>query len=160
MASNILNNISKHYKEFHFGKNWTWSNMNDVLTDISFKEANAKIYDLNTIASLVFHIGYYTTAAIKVLQGGPLEGHDKFSFDHPPIKSETDWQNLKERVFSEARQMAELIEQLPEHKLWETFTDEKYGIYFRNIVGTIEHGHYHLGQIVIIKKILRQQANS
>ncbi len=44
------------------------------------------------------------------------------------------------------------IEQLPESKLWETFSDEKYGNYYRNIHGIIEHIHYHLGQIVLIKK--------
>ncbi len=48
------------------------------------------------------------------------------------------------------------IEQLPESKLWETFSDEKYGNYYRNIHGIIEHSHYHLGQIVLIKKILLQ----
>jgi hypothetical protein len=45
---------------------------------------------------------------------------------------------------------------LPESKLAETFSDEKYGNYYRNIHGIIEHTHYHLGQIVLIKKILSQ----
>ncbi len=49
------------------------------------------------------------------------------------------------------------MEQLPEHKLWEDFTDKKYGNYYRNFHGIIEHSHYHLGQIVLIKKILLQQ---
>lgn len=154
MDNKLTKHITKHYREFHFGKNWTWSNMNDVLAEVTYKQAVTKIYDLNTIVALVYHIGYYTTAAIKVLEGGPLEGHDKFSFDHPPINSEEDWQKLKERVLNEAKQFADLIEQLPEEKLWLDFTDEKYGNYFRNLVGTIEHGHYHLGQIVIIKKII------
>ena len=46
------------------------------------------------------------------------------------------------------------MEQLPETMLWETFADEKYGNYYRNIHGIIEHTHYHLGQIVLIKKIV------
>jgi len=49
-----------------------------------------------------------------------------------------------------------LIEQLPEAKLGEIFSEEKYGTYYRNIHGIIEHTHYHLGQIVLIKKILLQ----
>jgi hypothetical protein len=46
------------------------------------------------------------------------------------------------------------VEQLPSIQLWETFTDEKYGTYYSNLQGIIEHIHYHLGQIVVIKKIL------
>lgn len=160
MSSILLKNISKHYQELHVGKNWTWSNLSDALEGVDYKQATTKIYALNTIAILVYHIGYYTTAAIKVLQGGPLEGSDKISFDHPPIESEADWQQLKDRVMSEHQIFAELLEQLPEEKLWETFGEEKYGIYFRNIVGIIEHGHYHLGQIVIIKKILAAQSDN
>ncbi len=48
-----------------------------------------------------------------------------------------------------------LIAQLPEGKLWEDFADKKYGSYYRNLQGIIEHTHYHLGQIVLIKKMLR-----
>jgi hypothetical protein len=43
---------------------------------------------------------------------------------------------------------------LPENKLEEVFDDKKYGNYYRNITGIIEHNHYHLGQIVLIKKII------
>jgi hypothetical protein len=43
---------------------------------------------------------------------------------------------------------------MPEGKLNEVFVDEKYGTYQRNIGGMIEHSYYHLGQIVLLKKIL------
>jgi hypothetical protein len=49
---------------------------------------------------------------------------------------------------------AMLIEQLPEQKLNENLPGNKYGTWLRNIEGAIEHCHYHLGQIVLIKKIL------
>jgi len=43
---------------------------------------------------------------------------------------------------------------MPDEKLAEGFVDEKYGNYFRNIHAMIEHSYYHLGQIVILKKII------
>jgi len=61
-------------------------------------------------------------------------------------------------AWHEAESFAALIEQLPDSKLRAQFTDEKYGTYYRNLQGIIEHTHYHLGQIVIIKKILAQSA--
>ena len=45
---------------------------------------------------------------------------------------------------------------MPEGQLKENFVDEKYGSYLRNIDGMIEHCYYHLGQIVLIKKIITE----
>lgn len=93
---------------------------------------------------------------LKVLKGEPLDAHDKYSFDNPPILSQQDWEKLLDKTWTDAENFASLIEQLPESKLWEDFSDKKYGNYYRNIHGIIEHIHYHLGQIVLIKKILLQ----
>jgi hypothetical protein len=64
------------------------------------------------------------------------------------------------KTWTDAENFTILIEQLPEGKLGETFFDEKYGNYYRNLHGVIEHTHYHLGQIVLIKKILLQEQKS
>jgi hypothetical protein len=114
------------------------------------------VHSFNTILKLTYHIGYYVTAIQKVLQGGPLDAHDKFSYDHPPVHSDKDWQDLQNRLWEEVETMAALIEQLPEEKLWQDFADPKYGIYFRNLFGVIEHTHYHLGQVVLIKKLVKE----
>ncbi len=152
---NLSAQIARHFREIHFGTNWTWSNMKDNLADVTWQEASTKVKDFNTIAALVYHCHYYVAVALKVLEGGPLDGHDKFSFAAPPINNEADWQALLDKVWSDAEKFAGLVEQLPESKLWETFVEEKYGTYYRNFQGIIEHSHYHLGQIVLIKKLLR-----
>ncbi len=148
--------IAKHFREVHFGGNWTSVNLKDNLADVTWQQAIAQVYSINTIATLVYHMNYYVSAVAKVLQGGPLDAKDKYSFDHPPIHSQEDWEKLLEKTWTDAEIFAGLIERLPESKLEETFVDEKYGNYYRNIHGIIEHIHYHLGQIVLIKKILVQ----
>jgi uncharacterized damage-inducible protein DinB len=148
--------IAKHLREIHFGGNWTSVNLKDTLADVSWQQATTKLYSFNTIAILVYHINYYISAVLKVLEGGPLDASDKYSFTHPPIQSQEDWQKLLDKVWAEAEKFATLIEQLPESRLGENFAGEKYGSYYRNLHGIIEHSHYHLGQIVLIKKILQQ----
>jgi len=152
--------IAKHLREVHFGGNWTFSNLRDTLKDVSWQQATTQIYSLNTIATLTFHVHYFVDAVIKVLEGGPLDSKDEYSFNHPPIHSEEDWQKMLSRIWTDAEKFAGLIEQLPESKLWENFTEEKYGNYYRNLHGIIEHMHYHLGQIAIIKKILQQTSQA
>lgn len=153
---NLSAQIAKHFRDVHFGGNWTSVNLKETLNDVTWQQATKKIYSFNTIATLVFHINYYVSAVTKVLQGEPLTAHDKYSFDLQPIQSQEDWERLLNNTWSDAENFARLIEQLPENKLGETFSDEKYGNYYRNIHGIIEHTHYHLGQIVLIKKILLQ----
>lgn len=148
--------LSKHFRDVHFGGNWTSVNLKDTLADVNWKQATTKVYDLNTIAVLVFHINYYVSAILKVLQGQPLNAHDKFSFDLPPITTEEGWQELVTKALTEAEELALQIENLAEAKLDQDFDNPKYGNYYRNLLGVIEHTHYHLGQISLIKKIVKE----
>ena len=146
--------IAKHFREVIFGGNWCTVNLKDTLQDITWEQANTQVSTFNTITALTYHIGYYVTAVLKVLEGGLLDAHDKFSFDHPVVTSEADWLLLQGKIWTEAERFATLIEKLPEEIIYKDFIDGKYGIYFRNLVGIIEHTHYHLGQIVLIKKMI------
>lgn len=146
--------IAKQFRDLHFGGNWTAVNLKDTLSNIGWKQATTKVHNLNTIAALVFHINYYVCAVLKVLQSEPLNASDKFSFDLPPITSEENWKGLVNKTFTDAELFVAQIETLDEAKLSEDFADPKYGSYYRNLHGIIEHTHYHLGQIVLINKML------
>lgn len=148
--------IAQHFRHVHFGGNWTSVNLRDTLKDVTWEEALHKREGFNTIAVLTFHINYFVAAVLKVLEGGPLDAHDKFSFTHPPINTEADWQSLLGKVWSDAEHFAALVEQLPDDRLHTDMADTKYGTWYRNLHGIIEHTHYHLGQIVILKKLLRE----
>ena len=151
---NLTAQIAKHFREVHFGGNWTSVNLKDNLTDVNWQQATTQVYSFNTIAMLVYHMNYYVSAVMKVLHGESLNASDKYSFGLPPILSQEDWEKLLNKTWTDAENFASLIEQLPESKLWEDLSDNKYGNYYRNLHGIIEHVHYHLGQIVLIRKIL------
>ena len=154
----LTSHIAKHFRDVHFGGNWTSVNLKDTLADVEWHQATTKVDSFNTIAVLVFHMNYYVSVVLKVLEGEPLNASDKYAFDLPPIQSADDWNKLLDKVWTEAEKFAMLVEQLPENKLREDFSENKYGNYYRNIHGIIEHTHYHLGQIVLIKKMILQQA--
>lgn len=149
------NQIAKHLREVYFGNNWTASTLKEALKDVTWQMATKQVYDFNTIVILLFHMNYYINAVIKVLNGGPLDSNDKFSFDAPIISSAKDWENFKNKIFLEAEQLAKALEEQTDEMLWKYIDNqEKYGIYYRNLQGIVEHCHYHLGQIVLIKKII------
>ncbi len=152
----LVPHIVKHLQEFYEGSNWTASDLKAQLKDITWQEATTKVSNLNTIAVLVYHINYYVEATLKVLEGQPLNAHDNYSFNCPPIKSKVAWDDLMSKVFNDAVTFINLLEKLPEHLLWQDIANPKYGNYYRNIQGIIEHNYYHLGQIVVLKKIIRR----
>lgn len=148
--------IAKHFREVYFGGNWTCSNVKETLSNITWQQAITKIYELNTIATLSFHIYYYIGVVGKVLDGGPLEGKDELSFAHPTIENQKDWDDFVLRILEDAEALAKKMEVLTEDRIYSEFTEEKYGIYYRHLHGITEHSHYHLGQIALIKKIMSQ----
>jgi uncharacterized damage-inducible protein DinB len=130
------------------------TNYKSQIEDLSCKQATRKIGTLNSIAALTFHVNYYLAGIIHVFNGGGLEIRDRFSFDMPLIKSDSDWENLRDEFLGNAKIFVDEVEKLSDSKLDEPFVDEKYGTYLRNLEGVIEHCYYHLGQISLIKKLI------
>jgi hypothetical protein len=107
----------------------------------------------NSIAALTFHVNYYLAGLLKVFRGGKLEISDALSFDMPPISGQADWATLVAALLDNAEAFAQTIESMEDAALDLPFVDARYGSILRNIEGVIEHSYYHLGQIVLLKKI-------
>ncbi|MBI1228472.1 MAG: DUF1572 domain-containing protein [Bacteroidetes bacterium] len=130
------------------------TNYKAQIESLTWEQSTHKIGNLNTIALLTFHINYYLAGLIKVFNGGELDIRDKYSFDMPPIQSETEWRSLIDEFLSNAEAFASKVENMDDHVFDAPFVDEKYGSYLRNIEGVIEHSYYHLGQISLLKKLI------
>ena len=130
------------------------TNYKELLVNITWEQAMQKMARLNSIAALTFHVNYYLAGIINVFKGGELEIRDAYSFDHPKIESERDWESLKSDFVKNAETFVDEVSRLSENTLNSTFVDEKYGTYVRNIEGVIAHSYYHLGQISLLKKMI------
>ncbi|MBO0323826.1 DinB family protein [Muricauda sp. CAU 1633] len=133
------------------------TNIKEQIESVTKQQAIQKIGSLNSIALLTYHLNYYLGGILNVFQGGALEIRDKYSFDMPPIQSETDWKNLIHEFVVNAEKFTLHVERMEDTTFDEPFVDEKYGTYQRNIEGVIEHSYYHLGQIVLIKKMIQAE---
>lgn len=149
--------IASRFREIILNGTWVANtNYKDQLTNLDWKIATTPIKSLNTIASLAQHIHYYINGINIVFKGGSLDIRDKYSFDFPPINSQEEWKIFLAKFWNDSEEFATFIEQMPDEKLEQAFVDEKYGTYKRNIDAMIEHSYYHLGQIVLIKKIITE----
>lgn len=149
--------LAKRFREVILDGTWIANtNFKDQLTQTGWQLSRRKVQDLNTIADLAQHIHYYIKGINQVFRGGDLEISDRYSFDFPPMTSEAQWDTFLESFWEDAHTFSGLVEKLPDAMLRETFVKVEYGTYLRNIEGMIEHCYYHLGQVVLIRKLLQQ----
>jgi hypothetical protein len=147
--------IANRLREVLLNGRWVANtNYKEQLQNTNWIQATQKINGLNTIAVLTYHINYYLAGLLNAFANGKLEISDKYSFNLPPIQSAADWNNLVTIFLNNAEIFANYVEQMNDGVFDQPFFDEKYGTNLRNIEGVIEHSYYHLGQIVLMRKML------
>lgn len=153
MTRNVA--LAKRLREVFLNGQWIANtNFKEQVLSINWEQATRKVNNLNSIASLTYHINYYLAGLLKAFDTGKLEISDKYSFDMPPIHSESEWNLLVNDLLNNAQQFADRIEKMEDDIFDQAFINEKYGTYLRNIEAVIEHSYYHLGQISLIKKMI------
>ena len=149
--------LAKRFIDVISNNSWVANNsFKNQLTDLPLEVVLFKYPSLHSIATLAQHVHYYIAGILNVLNGGNLEIKDAFSFDFNPINTVEDWQNVLAVFWADAEEFALKVAALPEEKLSDIFVKEEYGTYHFNINTLIEHSYYHLGQIVLLKKLISQ----
>ena len=155
MTQNLF--LASRLREVLLNGQWIANtNFKEQIQSGNWLQATHKMESLNTIAALTYHINYYLAGLLFAFQTGRHEIRDKYSFDLPPINSAADWEALVTDFLANAEKFASAVEKMDDTLFDRPFVDEKYGTYLRNIEGVIEHSYYHLGQVVIIRKMVTQ----
>lgn len=155
---NISEAIARHLLDIHYGENWTEVWITKTLEDVSRMEAvQPTAGSVNTIASLLHHITFYNRVLAQRLQGidPPVDALN--GFDVPVLGIDEDWEQLKADNLESATTLATLIRTVPDERLHDPILNiPGSGSYYRQLHGVVEHAHYHLGQIVILKNLIRK----
>lgn len=151
----LTETIAQHIMAVHNGNNWTDVNLENTLQNVSFQDAvRVTKASPNSIAALLHHISFYNEVVLNRIQGVETTINQANGFDYAPINSLQDWEDLKKRSLQSSVKLAEVVRSIPEEKLFEPVLSG-YSTYYKTLQGLVEHTHYHLGQIVIIKHLIR-----
>jgi uncharacterized damage-inducible protein DinB len=154
----LLEHIAQNIIAVYDGQNWTESTISNALEDITLEEAQRTTAgSKNTIASLLHHITYWNRIMVVRLGGAAVKVPATNGFDVPPVLTAADWQKLKEDNIKSAYELADAVKVINDDELLADILPE-HSSTFKNIIGISEHTHYHLGQIVILKNLLRSFA--
>lgn len=149
--------VAQHITELFEGGNWTEVNLKDTLADVTHKEAaTVTRASYNTIAALVHHLTFYNQVVLGRLKGdNPVIGETN-GFDVPTIKTEADWQALKHSCMQSARDLAAAVLTLTNEQML-GLTVTGHATHYKTLHGISEHAHYHLGQVILLKNLLRHK---
>jgi hypothetical protein len=152
MNNPVANAIAQHFYEVHYGGNWTDAALKDALKDISFEQATHKAGNANTIALLLHHIDFYNRVVYDRCFGQQNEFKHEDSL-HVQVDSDAGWLELQKRYFDTADKLHQFILTVKDEDLFIAKGKNRRTLY-KNLHGVIEHIHYHLGQINLLKKII------
>jgi uncharacterized damage-inducible protein DinB len=154
----LVKSLSDRFAETYLNGRWICgTNVTELINSVSYREAVKSLHDLNSIALLTFHLSYYLGGVLQVLNGGKLDISDSKSFDMSEMSNDAQWKLLCSQLTDRATQVLRKIELMNQEELHGDFSEGKYGSNLRNIEGLIEHGCYHLGQMVVIRKMTLKQ---
>jgi uncharacterized membrane-anchored protein len=87
--------ISRRLKEVLIDGKWiSNTNYKEQLESLNWNQAIQKVGNLNSIASLTYHVNYYLKGFVTLFESGRFDIRDKFSFDMQPITCESEWKYL------------------------------------------------------------------
>lgn len=151
--SNEIQRIKGLLRHIYFGPAWHGPAVMEVIADLPVEKLTRRIEKSNNIAELVYHMASWRIYAIKKLEGDvDYDVDDETNFLKLDHVSEKEWEILLDRLESSQEKLAHILEAIPESKLMEKVPGRQYNFYFL-LHGIIQHDLYHLGQIVLLKKL-------
>lgn len=149
--------IAQHILEVHEGNNWTDSAITAALADVTVNDATRQTAaSVNTIASLLHHITFWNRLMVQRINGIDVPETESNGYDVPALQTEAEWQALKADNIKSAHELAAAIRAFDENRLQLPILPG-YTTAYRNLQGTSEHIHYHLGQMVILKQLIHAE---
>lgn len=150
-------NLSERLSELFLSGEWIVNtNFRKMLEDVTREEAVQSIDGLNSIYRLAYHVNYYLSGLCKVFEHNILDMSDRFSFPEDQADTPEQWETFKIDFQLNARRMISLVEKMSGSELDSPFVDPHYGSNRVNLEAMIDHSYYHLGQISLIKKLVRK----
>lgn len=147
--------IAGHLLDVYAGQNWTEVNLKSTLDGVTFDEASQLTpASNNSIAGLVNHLAFWNHVMTLRIRGEKVEIPEANGFDNSALADEEEWQSLKKDCFKSGKVLAEAIGKLSNKQLQQEILPG-YPSAYKSLQGAVEHVHYHLGQIVILKHLLR-----
>jgi|SRR6185312_9972296 len=146
--------IKKLFEDLYNGRPWIDVTIMDTLKNISAEQAAKKVIpERNSIWQIVNHIIAWRENILLRVQGNEMVTPNNNYFTQLEIISETEWQKALERLANSQEQWIHFLENFDESQFDKIYASNKM-TYYEHIHGILQHDAYHLGQIVLLSKLV------
>ncbi|MEO8535688.1 MAG: DinB family protein [Flavobacterium sp.] len=146
--------ISNLYQSIYNGEPWLEVTLAKTLENVSSEQACRKINpNLNTIWEIVNHLIQWRRNILKRVQGETVTTPDHNYFVPVLDSSEAAWEQSLQSLAKSQELWNAFFEDFNDADLEKIYPSNNH-TYYEHIHGIIQHDVYHLGQIVILKKLL------
>lgn len=145
--------ISNLYQSIYNGNPWLEVNLTDTLDEVTAAQAYTKVNpNLNTIWEIVNHLIQWRRNILKRLQGEVITTPDHNYFVPVLDSSEAAWEQSLQSLAKSQESWNDFFIDFNDEDLQKIYAANNHTFY-EHIHGIIQHDVYHLGQIVILKKL-------
>ena len=146
--------ISNLYQSIYNGEPWLEVTLDKTLKTVNAEQAYRKINpNLNTIWEIVNHLIQWRRNILQRVQGETVTTPDHNYFVPVLDPSEAAWEQSLQNLAKSQESWNTFFEDFDEANLAKIYVHNNH-TYYEHIHGIIQHDVYHLGQIVILKKLL------
>jgi uncharacterized damage-inducible protein DinB len=146
--------ISNLYQSIYNGNPWLEVTLEKTLSDITAEQSYRKINpNLNTIWEIVNHLIQWRRNILRRVEGETVITPDHNYFVPVLDSSEAAWEQSLQYLEMSQEQWKSFFDNFDDVDFEKIYPNNNH-TYYEHIHGIIQHDVYHLGQIVILKKLL------
>ncbi|MCX6151103.1 MAG: DinB family protein [Ignavibacteriales bacterium] len=151
--------ISKIFSNLYNGSSWIEVTILGTLKSISSEKAFTKpVNGLNSIWEIVNHVVSWRETVLKRLKGEQKIFPDNNYFETVTDNSNQAWQQTLDRFEKSNLEWVGFFTEINDSTFAKQYDKVEYS-FFELIMGILQHDTYHLGQIVLLKKIITLHAS-
>lgn len=151
---NESHRIQTLFTDLYHGQPWLDVTLQDTLSGITPEQANKRpLKSGNTIWEIVNHLIAWRENVLKRVQGEVLETPANNYIQKIEDASEEAWQHTLDALESAQKEWLYFLSTFPEADFEKEYPTNKHS-YYKHIHGIIQHDAYHLGQIVLLAKMV------
>lgn len=159
----LINDIINQLEAIHQGKIWAAASFEKKLGGISDEEAFVRpLPDLHSVAEIISHLTVWRKETIlKITTGmGTLTEDSEENWLSNDVLRKKGWDKIKAEHHNTLADLIALLREKQDGFLTEKYYDPDFRGYYEYqfvIHGTLHHDVYHLGQLGIVVKFLKEK---
>ena len=157
-ATSEVERIREQFRRAFDGDAWHGPSLLKILEGVTAQQAAAHpIPGAHSIWELSLHIAAWERACKRRLAGDPAQLTDAEDWEPITDTSEAAWENTKQKLIDNHRELLDAIAKVDESRLSELIIknpDVSYSSVYVTLHGVVQHDLYHAGQIAMLKKAL------